>query len=221
MAQPPACANGTETRPWPTGVPDGGRSAFRRQGPRRIDGTSAYPAALVHRIDRERPEEAGCGQSACDGSRLPVYGLFLVLCFAVVAAGNIANSYGLAVWYPALTRPAFNPPGWLFAPIWTVLYVMIALAGAQLVLSPAREKEPALALYFTQLGLNAAWFWVFFYGRAVGAAAVVIGVLLLAIVATIRLAWTKDRMASLLLIPYLAWVSFAAVLNIATWRLNG
>jgi len=98
---------------------------------------------------------------------------------------------------------------------------MMALAGARLVLSPAREKEPALSLYIAQLGLNAAWSRVFFYGQAIGAAAVVVCVLWLAIAATIWLAWTKDRMASLLLIPYLAWVSFAAVLNIAIWRLNG
>lgn len=162
-------------------------------------------------MDRVRATAAG----------LPVYGLFLALCFAIAALGSIANSYGLAGWYPALTKPGFNPPGWLFAPVWTVLYIMIALAGARLVLSPAREKEPALSLYFAQLGLNAAWSWVFFYGQAIGAAAVVICVLWLAIVATIWLAWPKDRMASLLLIPYLAWVSFAAVLNIAIWRLNG
>ncbi len=155
------------------------------------------------------------------GAALPVYGLFLALCFAIAAAGSIANSYGLIAWYPGLNKPVFNPPGWLFAPVWTVLYVMIAAAGARLVLAPARDKEPAISLYFAQLGLNAAWSWVFFYGQAIGAAAVVICVLWLAIVATIWLAWTKDRIASLLLIPYLAWVSFAAVLNIAIWRLNG
>lgn len=155
------------------------------------------------------------------GSGLPVYGMFIALCLVIAAAGGIANSYGLAGWYQTLSKPSFNPPNWLFGPVWTVLYLMIAVAGARLVLSTAREKEPAISLYGAQLALNAAWSWVFFYGQAIGAAAVVIVALWLAILATIWLAWTKDRMASLLLIPYLAWVSFAAVLNIAIWRLNG
>lgn len=155
------------------------------------------------------------------GAGLSIYGIFLALCLAVAAAGSIANSYGLAAWYPALVKPSFNPPNWLFAPVWMALYVMIAVAGARLALSPTSEKEPAISLYFAQLGLNAAWSWVFFYGQAIGAAAVVIGVLWFGILATIWLAWTKDRMASWLLIPYLVWVSFAAVLNIAIWRLNG
>jgi benzodiazapine receptor len=173
---------------------------------------------VVNIMDERKP---GVEKVRAIGAGLPIYGMFLALCLAIAAAGSIANSYGLAAWYPALNKPSFNPPNWLFAPVWTVLYVMIAVAGARLVLSPAREKEPAISLYFAQLGLNAAWSWVFFYGQAIGAAAVVIGVLWLAILATIWLAWTKDRMASLLLIPYLVWVSFAAVLNIAIWRLNG
>lgn len=152
---------------------------------------------------------------------LVTYAAFVGLCLAVAIAGGIANSYSLPLWYPALVKPSFNPPTWVFAPVWSMLYVMIAFAGARLVLSPAREKEPAISLYFAQLGLNAAWSWVFFYGRAIGAAAVVILVLWLAILATIWLGWAKDRIASLLLIPYLMWVSFAAVLNIAIWHLNG
>lgn len=149
-----------------------------------------------------------------------VYGAFLVLCFALAATGGIANSYGLSGWYPTLVKPSFNPPNWLFGPVWTVLYIMIAVSGARLVLSPAEEKEPALALYGVQLALNAAWSWVFFYGQAMGAAAIVIVAMWLAILGNIVFAWSKDRVASLLLIPYLAWVSFATALNIAIWRLN-
>jgi benzodiazapine receptor len=171
-------------------------------------------------------EKAVSTRGGTTGSRplartLFTYAIFVGLCFAVALAGGIANSHGLAQWYPALAKPSFNPPNWVFAPVWSVLYVMIAFAGARLVLSPAREKEPAISLYFAQLGLNAAWSWVFFYGQAIGAAAVVILVLWLAILATIWLGWSKDRMASLLLIPYLVWVSFAAVLNLAIWHLNG
>ncbi len=155
------------------------------------------------------------------GRQVAVYAAFLLACLVVAVTGGIANSYGLGSWYPSLIKPSFNPPNWVFGPVWTILYVMIAVAGARLVLSPARDKEPALALYAAQLALNAAWSWVFFYGQAKGAAVAVIVALWFAILGTIALGWTKDRLASLLLIPYLAWVSFAAVLNIAIWRLNG
>ncbi len=128
---------------------------------------------------------------------------FLALCFAVAATGGIANSYGLTGWYPTLVKPSFNPPNWLFGPVWTVLYIMIAVSGARLVLSRAEEKEPALALYGAQLALNAAWSWVFFYGQALGAAAIVIVAMWLAILGTIIFAWGKDRVASMLLIPIL------------------
>ncbi len=155
------------------------------------------------------------------GRQFAVYGAFVLVCLVVAVTGGIANSYGLGSWYPSLTKPSFNPPNWVFGPVWTLLYVMIAVAGARLVLSPARDKEPPLALYAAQLALNAAWSWVFFYGQAMGSAVAVIVALWLAILGTIIFAWSKDRLASLLLIPYLAWVSFAAVLNIAIWRLNG
>ncbi|MGU9981863.1 TspO/MBR family protein [Phreatobacter sp. HK31-P] len=155
------------------------------------------------------------------GRQFAVYGAFILVCLVVAGTGGIANSYGLGSWYPSLTKPSFNPPNWVFGPVWTILYVMIAVAGARFVLSASRDKEPALALYAAQLALNAAWSWVFFYGQATGAAVAVIVALWFAILGTIAFGWTKDRLASLLLIPYLAWVSFAAVLNIAIWRLNG
>lgn len=155
------------------------------------------------------------------GQQVGVYAAFFLLCILVAMTSGVANSYGLATWHPSLVKPSFNPPNWVFGPVWTILYGMIAVAGARLVLSPASDKEPALALYAAQLVLNAAWSWVFFYGQAIGAAVTVILAMWLAILGTIVFGWTKDRLASLLLIPYLAWVSFAAVLNIAIWRLNG
>lgn len=155
------------------------------------------------------------------GRQVAVYGAFFLVCIAVAVTGAVANSYGLTAWYPRLVKPSFNPPNWVFAPVWTILYGMIAVSGARFVLSASRDKEPALALYAAQLALNAAWSWVFFYGQAAGAAVAVIVALWFAILGTIAFGWTKDRLASLLLIPYLAWVSFAAVLNFAIWRLNG
>lgn len=165
--------------------------------------------------------KTGVNNRISTGGTVAVHAGFILVCALVAAAAGLANSYGLSSWYPALVKPRFNPPNWVFGPVWTVLYVMIALAGARYVLSPARDKEPVLALYTTQLAFNAAWFWVFFYGQAMGAAVAVIVALWLAILATITYGWPKDRLASLLLIPYLAWVSYATLLNVALWRLNG
>jgi tryptophan-rich sensory protein len=152
--------------------------------------------------------------------RALVYAAFIAICFAVAALGSVATSAGLASWYATIVKPSFNPPSWIFGPVWTVLYVMIAVAGARLVLSPAHDKGPVLAAYGVQLALNCAWSWVFFYAQRPGLAVIVIAVMWLSIAATIVLAWPKDRVASWLLIPYLAWVSFASLLNIAIWRLN-
>jgi translocator protein len=150
-----------------------------------------------------------------------VYAAFLLVCFAVAAAGAVANSYGLSDWYPDLVKPRFTPPNGLFGPVWTVLYAMIAVAGARFVLAPAGGKGPVLGAFAVQLLLNAAWSWVFFFGHAVSAAFGVIAALFVAIAATIALGWSKDRLASLLLIPYLGWVGFATLLNGAIWKLNG
>lgn len=155
------------------------------------------------------------------GGKVAVHLIFLVICFAVAGLGGIATSAGLSSWYPSLVKPPFNPPNWVFGPVWTILYIMIAVAGARYVLSPAPQKEPVLALYAVQLVFNLAWSWVFFYGRAPGAALAVIIALWVAIAGTIGFGWSKDRLASLLLIPYLAWVSFAAVLNLSIFVLNG
>lgn len=152
--------------------------------------------------------------------RALVYAAFIALCFAVAALGSIATSAGLASWYPTIVKPSFNPPNWIFGPVWTVLYGMIAVAGARLVLSPAHDKGLVLVAYFVQLALNFAWSWVFFYAQRPGLAVIVIAAMWLAILATIVLAWPKDRVASWLLMPYLAWVSFASLLNIAIWQLN-
>jgi translocator protein len=153
-------------------------------------------------------------------NKIVTYVAFIVLCFAVAALGSLATAKGLAGWYPTLQKPSFNPPNWLFGPVWTVLYVMIAVAGARFVLSAEGDKGAVLTAYGVQLALNALWSWVFFYFQSPGPAVVVVLALWLSIAATIALGWSKDRLASALLIPYLAWVSFASVLNIAIWRLN-
>lgn len=124
-------------------------------------------------------------------------------------------------WYRALRRPEFAPPDAVFGPVWTLLYAAMAIA-AWLVWRWRREKRVrgALLLYGMQLILNAAWSPLFFGAHWIGAALVDIVVLWAALLATLVLFWRVSRVAGGLLAPYLAWVSFAAVLNFEFWRLN-
>jgi len=144
---------------------------------------------------------------------------FLALSFAIAAAGGAITATSVGDWYQALAKPAFNPPDWVFGPVWTVLYAMIAAAGWR-VWRLRGAREPALLAWAVQLGLNVCWSFVFFGARLIGAALVEIVVLLAAIVVTARLFWRIDRGAALLLAPYGAWVGYATLLNAALWRLN-
>lgn len=146
---------------------------------------------------------------------------FVALCLGISALGGWATASSVGSWYPTLAKPAFNPPSWVFAPVWTVLYLMIAAAGwrvwRQRGLAGARA---AMAAYALQLALNLAWSFVFFGAQTIGAALAVIAALLAAIVANAILFWKIERAAGWLLAPYAAWVAFATLLNAALWRLN-
>jgi len=160
---------------------------------------------------------------ASAGRRRDLAGLaaFVLLCLAVSGVGGWATASSVGGWYQALAKPAFNPPDWVFAPVWTVLYLMIAVAGWRAWRRCGLGGAPwAMAAYAAQLALNLAWSFVFFGAQAIGAAFAVIVVLLAAIGANLRLFWRIERAAALLLAPYAAWVAFAAVLNAALWRLN-
>jgi tryptophan-rich sensory protein len=153
--------------------------------------------------------------------RRDVLGLaaFVVMCFGVSLLGGRATLPALAHWYPALVKPSWTPPGWVFGPVWTLLYPMVAVAG-WLAWREGRSRRGTL-LYLLQLALNAAWPWIFFGERRLGWALVAIAGLWLAILGTIVAFWrTTSRGAALLLVPYLAWVGFALALNAAIWWLN-
>ncbi|MBB5689720.1 tryptophan-rich sensory protein [Roseomonas alkaliterrae] len=124
-------------------------------------------------------------------------------------------------WYRGLAKPAWNPPDWAFGPAWTVLYVMIAVSG-WLVWRKAGFAGAAvpLAAYGVQLLLNAAWSAIFFGMRRPDLAFYELVVFWVAILVTIVLFWPVHRTAALLLLPYLAWVSFAGALNLTLWRMN-
>lgn len=146
---------------------------------------------------------------------------FLAASFVVAAVGGMFTSAGMPDWYMSLEKPAFNPPSWVFGPAWTTLYIMMAVA-AWLVWKRAGfgGATTALTLYFVQLALNLAWSGIFFALQSPGWALIEIVVLWLAIAATTRLFFRHSAAAGWLMVPYLAWVSFAAVLNAAIWQLN-
>jgi len=141
---------------------------------------------------------------------------WLVLCFAAAAVGA---RYKPGAWYAGLRKPAWNPPNWLFAPVWTLLYAMMAVAAWLVWRDAGLSRE--ITLFVVQLLLNAAWTWLFFGLKRPGLAFVEIVALWLAILGTLVVLWSVRPLAALLLAPYLAWVTFAAALNAALWRLNG
>ena len=143
-------------------------------------------------------------------------GGFLVVTFCAPALSAFIGMPG--PWYAALNKPTWNPPPWLFGPAWTLLYTLMAVA-AWMVWKRVGFAKP-LKLYFVQLALNAAWTPIFFGAHEMGGALVEILALWIAILMTLRAFWAVSRPAGMLLVPYLAWVSFASVLNFTLWRLN-
>lgn len=146
---------------------------------------------------------------------------FLVLCLGASAVGGAATASSVSTWYPTLAKPAFNPPAWVFAPVWSTLYFLMAVAAWRVWRRDGlRGARAAMALFALQLMLNMGWSIVFFGLRSIGGALAEVVALLAAILATTVLFWQRDRIAGMLFVPYAAWVSFAALLNAALWRLN-
>ncbi|WP_254536373.1 TspO/MBR family protein [Halomarina litorea] len=145
----------------------------------------------------------------------------VLVCELVGITGAVFTATGVESWYTTLERPELAPPNWVFGPVWTTLYALMGVA-AWLVWREGRGRElqVALGLFGVQLALNFAWSFVFFGAQEILWALVVIVALLAAIVATMGAFWRIDRRAALLLVPYLAWVSFATYLNYAFWVLN-
>ena len=150
----------------------------------------------------------------------------LAVCIAVcLAAGGIGSAYttsSISTWYITLAKPAFTPPNWLFAPVWTALYLMMGYA-AWLVWEQKHRKPrvmAALSLFGLQLALNIAWSIVFFGLHSPASGLLVIILLWAAIAWTILRFRPIARNAARLLLPYLAWVSYALTLNYAIWKLN-
>lgn len=146
----------------------------------------------------------------------------IVACLAAGGIGSIFTRSAIPTWYATLEKPAFSPPNWLFAPVWTFLYILMGVA-AFLVWrqgSGNRRVSSALIVFLIQLILNALWSVVFFGLESPLYGLIVISLLWVAILVTVIQFFKISRVASALLWPYLLWVTFAAVLNSSTWLLN-
>jgi tryptophan-rich sensory protein len=139
---------------------------------------------------------------------------------AAILLGQAATYPNLASWYADLAKPPFNPPNWIFGPVWTTLYALMAFAVWRVLDSNSVLKRVALILFFIQLAFNAAWSWLFFglHNPLLGLVDIVPQWLL--VVATMLIFWRIDRLAGLCLLPLTCWVAFASLLNFEIWRLN-
>lgn len=147
---------------------------------------------------------------------LSTYFVFVAL---VVGGGLIVGSSNIPDgWYESLAKPPFNPPNWIFGPVWTILYVMIALAGARTWLG--QRRDGAMVAWWMQLVFNVLWSPVFFTLHSIGGALVIVLAMAVAVAAFIALTWRSDRLVALLFVPYFAWVSFASLLNASILWLN-
>jgi translocator protein len=146
---------------------------------------------------------------------------FLGVSFAASAIGSLSSGSEPGEWYAALDKPGWTPPSWVFGPVWGVLYALIGLAGwLAWQRSGLKEAPAAFTFFFIQMTLNAGWSWLFFGMQAPEAAFFEILALWLFILLTLLSFWRIRPVAGILLLPYLGWVAFAAVLNLAIWRMN-
>ena len=149
-------------------------------------------------------------------NRLLVYLAFVIVVLGgglLIGANNVPGE-----WYRGLAKPTFNPPDWVFAPAWSLLYVLIAIAGARTWL--AERSGRAMRLWFAQLVFNFAWSPAFFGWQDPAAALVIVIALLVSVAAFILVSWRRDRLSATLFLPYLSWVAFATALNAAIVLMN-
>ncbi len=152
----------------------------------------------------------------------PILGLlaWLLVCFSAAAIGGLASAQASG-FYASLVRPSWAPPGWLFGPVWTLLYIAMAISAWIVWQSGGFSKARLpLGLFLVQLAFNALWTWIFFVWRLGALAFIEILVLWALILATLIAFWRLRPIAGVLLLPYLAWVTFASLLTWAIWQGN-
>ena len=148
-----------------------------------------------------------------------------VMAAAPVIAASLLGSWAtlpnIPDWYTGLAKPWFTPPNWIFGPVWTVLYTIMTIAFFRILRQPeGRNNRLVITAFMVQIFLNAAWSIGFFGARSPILGAIIIFPLWISIFFTMVLFWSRDRISGLIFIPYLTWVSFAALLNFAIWWKN-
>jgi tryptophan-rich sensory protein len=149
--------------------------------------------------------------------------LVVMTCLVIGYLSGMMTRESITTWYPTLVKPIFNPPNWVFAPVWTILYIMMGVAGGIVwtkIESDEENVKKAFKFFLIQLGLNALWSFIFFYLHNPLLALIEIVILQLMIFETYSQFKKIDKTAGYLFIPYLAWVSFAMILNFSIWWLN-
>ena len=155
-----------------------------------------------------------------DSRRTNILGLFVSLAL-VAAVAAFGSQFSPAPWYQEIAKPSWTPPGWLFGPVWTALYLMMAIAAWLVWRARAsRTMSGAIIIYLVQLALNGWWSYLFFGLRRFGLALADLVAMWILIAIAVVLFWRIRRLAGVLLVPYIAWVTFAGFLNHAIWALN-
>lgn len=147
--------------------------------------------------------------------------IIIVLCLSVEIITSYSTSHIVSTWYPRLIKPSWTPPGWVFGPVWSILYIMIAISGWLIYTAEySHRRSVALMFYGSQLALNFIWSFLFFSLQSALLGLIDIVLLSLLIILTMINAWPVRSLASLLLIPYLIWVVYATSINAGVWLLN-
>ena len=145
----------------------------------------------------------------------------ILLPLSVGAAAGMFTSQAVPTWYASLNRPSYNPPNWIFGPVWTTLYILLGISFFLIWKeNPTRERNLAIKVFSIQMLLNFAWSFLFFYSNLIGIAFIEIILLWISIAAMIYLFYKIKPVAAYLNIPYLLWVSFATILNAGYFFLN-
>ncbi len=146
--------------------------------------------------------------------------IFFAICLGAGGIGSAFTARSVREWYPRLRKPAGTPPAWIFGPVWTILYVLMAISAWMVWREYHGGAQPALFIFFAQLALNVAWSAIFFGSRMPGVAFAEIIVLWFAIAFTIFVFYLLVPASAYLLLPYWLWVTYASYLNFGIWRLN-
>lgn len=156
------------------------------------------------------------------GNEIMKLAISIIICLAAGFIGSIFTNRSIPIWYESLKKPSFNPPGWLFGPVWTALFILMGISLFLIWQKGLHYNgvKIALIVFGIQLILNILWSILFFGLRAPQAAFIEIIILWILILITILTFYPISKIAALLLLPYILWVSFASILNFSLWRLN-